>query len=115
MCVGWLKRAALRQPWLAGLRKLARDRDGSAFLYTTISLPVLFGFALLAIDGSRYMNLHSTLQNAADALSLTAAGELNRRPDALTRAKLAIDQELVRNRQRFGDDGGAVLAPGDVR
>lgn len=80
------------------------DRDGSALLYTTLSLPVLIGFALLAIDGSRLMNLNSSLQNAADGLALAAAGELNHKDDSLERAKLAI-QELIQNDQRFGDAG----------
>ena len=91
---------------------LGRDRDGSVLFYTTLSLPVLVGFALLVIDGSRYMNLHSTVQHAADGLALTAAGELDRKANSLERAKLAV-QELIRNEQRFGSDDVAIVCPSD--
>ncbi len=84
--------------------ELRGDRDGSALFYTTLSLPVLLGFALLTIDGSRLMNHQSTLQHASDALALAAAGELNHQDNSLERAKLAI-QQLVQNDQRFGDAG----------
>lgn len=94
----------------AGLRG---DRDGSALLYTTLSLPVLIGFAVLAIDGARLMNLNSSLQHAADGLALAAAGELDRRPDACDRAERALEN-LVENDQRFGDVGLATITMDDV-
>ena len=84
--------------------ELGHDRNGSALFYTTLSLPVLIGFAVLAIDGSRFMNLNTTLQNAADGLALAAAGELDRRPDACDRAVRALTN-LVENDQMFGDVG----------
>jgi hypothetical protein len=92
---------------------LGRDRDGSALLYTTLSLPVLIGFAVLAIDGSRLMNLNSTLQHAADGLALAAAGELDRKPDACERAERALEN-LVQNDQMFGDLGAATITIDDV-
>jgi hypothetical protein len=92
---------------------LGRDRDGSAFFYTTLALPVLVGFAVLAIDGSRLMNLHSHLQHAADGLALAAAGELDRRPDACIRAVRALTN-LVENEQRFGTAGAAIITMDDV-
>jgi hypothetical protein len=64
----------------------------------------LIGFAVLAIDGSRLMNLNSTLQHAADGLALAAAGELDRKPDACDRAVRALEN-LVENNQMFGDLG----------
>jgi hypothetical protein len=93
--------------------ELGRDRDGSALLYTTLSLPVLIGFAVLAIDGSRLMNLNSTLQHAADGLALAAAGELDRRPDACDRAVRALTN-LVENDQMFGELGAATITIADV-
>lgn len=92
---------------------LGRDRDGSAFFYTTLALPVLVGFAVLAIDGSRLMNLNSTLQHAADGMALAAAGELDRRPDACTRAERALEN-LVENKQMFGALGAATITIDDV-
>jgi hypothetical protein len=97
----------------AACTAFGRDRDGSALFYTTISLPVLIGFAVLAIDGSRLMNLNSTLQHAADGLALAAAGELDRKSDACDRAVLALEK-VVENRQMFGDLGHSAITIDDV-
>ena len=67
-----------------------------------LAMPVLFGFALLAIDGGRYMNLHTEVQAGTDALALAAAAELDGRPDSIVRADRAITT-LVENKQRFGE------------
>lgn len=99
----------VRSAW-AGL---GRDRDGSALLYVTLSLPVLIGFAVLAIDGSRLMNLNSSLQQAADALALAGAGELDRFDDSCTRAVTAMTN-LVDNDQRFGEAGLDTITIDDV-
>jgi hypothetical protein len=71
------------------------------------------GFAVLAIDGSRLMNLHSHLQHAADGLALAAAGELDRKPDSCERAVRALTN-LVENEQRFGTAGAAIITMADV-
>lgn len=97
----------------AACTALARDRDGSALFYTTLSLPVLVGFAVLAIDGSRFMNLNSTLQHAADGLALAAAGELDRSPSACDRAVKALTN-LIENDQMFGDLGAATITKDHV-
>ncbi len=88
------------------MRALCRREDGGVLLPVALVLPVLVGFAMLVVDGSRLMNLHASVQSGADALALAAAAELDRRPDAIQRADRAIDT-LVRNDQRFGQ--------GDVR
>ena len=72
-----------------------------------VTLPVLFGFAMLAVDAGRYFNLHTSVQWAADALALAAAAELDRKPDAIIRANRAIDN-LVANDQRFGNSAGRI-------
>jgi hypothetical protein len=110
---GKSKRPSVLRRFRSACASLGQDRDGSALFYTTISLPVLIGFALLAIDGSRIMNLHSSLQHAADALALTGAGELDRAPGACTRAELAM-ANLVENDQHFGDAGTATITIDDV-
>jgi hypothetical protein len=97
----------------AACTAFGRDRDGSALFYTTISLPVLIGFAVLAIDGSRLMNLQFHLQHAADGLALAAAGELDRKSDACDRAVRALEN-LVENNQMFGDLGAATITIDDV-
>src|SRR5829696_7827644 len=79
---------------LLGLRPAFRkDSRGGVLPVIAISLPVIFGFAMLAVDAGRYFNLHTSVQWAADALALALAGaaELDRKPDAITRANRAID------------------------
>jgi hypothetical protein len=98
---------------VAACTALGRDRDGSALFYTTLSLPVLIGFAVLAIDGSRLMNLNSTLQHAVDGMALAAAGELDRKSDACDRAVLALEK-VVENSQMFGDLGYSSITIDDV-
>jgi Putative Flp pilus-assembly TadE/G-like len=79
-----------------------QDSRGGVLPMIGISLPVIFGFALLVVDAGRYFNLHTSVQWAADALALAGAAELDRKPDAITRANRAIDN-LVANDQRFGE------------
>ena len=53
-------------------------------------LPVLVGFALLALDASRRMSLQTQMQAAADSLALAGARELNKQPGAESRAISAM-------------------------
>jgi Flp pilus assembly protein TadG len=79
-----------------------RDTEGAVLPLATIMLVVFVGGGLLAIDASRYMDLQTQLQKAADAAALAAAAELDRKPTAISRANLAV-QNLVSNRQVFGE------------
>src|SRR4051812_7499924 len=88
--------------WSAVVWQLCRDSGGAFAIPLALSLPVLFGFAMLVIDGSRFFNLQTALQAAADALSLAGAAELDGKSDSINRANRAI-QNLVSNEQRFGD------------
>jgi len=88
-------------------RRFGRDAGGGFVVPLTLTLPVLFGFAMLAIDGGRFFNLQTSLQAAADALALAGAAELDGRDDSIDRAKLAI-KNLVSNDQRFGEGAGAI-------
>jgi len=90
----------IMRPWgcVGGaLKNLRDDRSGISLIYVTIALPVIIGFALLAIDVSRVWSLQSSLQHAADSLALAAAGELDRRPDAITRAERVINDSVANN------------------
>lgn len=89
------------------LRQFGRDESGLAMVLVAIMLPVIIGFALLVIDGSRAGNLHNDTQRGADALAMAGAAELDARPDAWTRAERAMEN-LVHNQTRFSDedDGG---------
>jgi hypothetical protein len=58
--------------------------------YVAVMLPVLVGFALLALDGSRRMSLQTQMQAAADSLALAGARELNKQAGAESRAISAM-------------------------
>ena len=61
---------------------LWRDTDGLMVPYVAVMLPVLVGFALLALDGARRMSLQTQMQAAADSLALAGARELNKQTGA---------------------------------
>ena len=69
---------------------LWRDTDGLMVPYVAVMLPVLVGFALLALDGSRRMSLQTQMQAAADSLALAGARELNKQAGAESRAISAM-------------------------
>jgi Flp pilus assembly protein TadG len=72
-------------------RQLVQDCDGAILPYVAIMLIAIIGLAALAIDGSRLMSVQTQLQNAADALALAGAAELDRRPDSIIRAEAAVN------------------------
>lgn len=91
--------------------RFRRDQHGGLAAPLALLLPVLMGFTMLAIDGGRYMNLHTSVQAGADALALAGAAELDGRPDALTRADRAV-RNLVSNQQRLGEGASAIAGSG---
>ena len=78
------------------------DHRGYVIALTVIAMPLLLGFSLLVIDVGRSGNLHTDLQNAVDAMALTAARELDGRDDAIDRANAAVAK--LTNTAAFGDD-----------
>ena len=90
--------------WAKALR---RDTRGAIILPLALTLPVLFGVAMLAVDAGRYFNLNTSLQAGADALALAAAAELDAKSDSIVRADRAIDT-LVTNQQRFGEGADGI-------
>ena len=90
----------MRLAWRHGVKRpdhfvrrasaLWRDTDGLMVPYVAVMLPVLVGFALLALDGSRRMSLQTQMQAAADSLALAGARELNKQAGAESRAISAM-------------------------
>jgi Flp pilus assembly protein TadG len=80
---------------------LAADESGMALVYVTIMLPVIIGFACLAIDVARFQILNSSLQHGADSLALAGAAELDGRTDAIARSDDAIKQFVTNNKALF--------------
>jgi Flp pilus assembly protein TadG len=77
-------------------RQFWSDDEGVILPYVAIMLGVIIGLSALALDGAHLMSVQTQLQNDADALALAGAAELDRRPDSIIRAKVAI-QDLVKN------------------
>ncbi|TGT67578.1 hypothetical protein EN802_28875 [bacterium M00.F.Ca.ET.159.01.1.1] len=100
---------------LGTIREFWHDQRGIAMILVSVMLPVLVGFAVLAIDMSRANGLHNNLQKGADAMALAAAGELDGRADSITRADRAL-ANLVSNKYQFaqGDAVPVVLARAGV-
>ncbi|CAN7711510.1 TadE/TadG family type IV pilus assembly protein [Mesorhizobium sp. LjRoot246] len=98
---------------LGTIRAFWNDQRGVAMILVAIMLPVLIGFALLAIDMSRANGLHNDLQKGVDALALATAAELDGRADSITRANLA-KTTLLTNKTKFSTAGDHTLALADV-
>ncbi|CDX26621.1 conserved exported hypothetical protein [Mesorhizobium plurifarium] len=95
------------------LRNFWNDQRGVAMILVAIMLPVLVGFALLAVDMSRANGLHADLQKGVDALALAGAAELDGRSDSITRADRAINN-LVANHTLFSTVGDHQIARADI-
>jgi hypothetical protein len=74
------------------IKAVMADTDGVILPYVTVMLVVIIGVSVLALDGARYMELQTQLQNGADAVALAAAAELDRTPTAIERALNAISK-----------------------
>jgi len=98
---------------LGTIREFWRDQRGVAMILVAVMLPVLIGFAVLAIDMSRANGLHNDLQKGVDALALAGAAELDGNPDAITRANRAITN-LLANTTLFSTLGNHQIALSDV-
>ena len=83
-------RSKVRDEFARRALALWRDTDGLMVPYVAVMLPVLVGFALLALDASRRMSLQTQMQAAADSLALAGARELNKQPGAEARAISAM-------------------------
>ncbi len=92
----------------------AEASRGAVLAWLAILVPVLLGLGTLAVDLSRLFSLQTELQNAADALALAGAAELNGANTSITRSTNAINN-LVVNNQHFGAGGPAQVAVSSIR
>src|SRR5205807_2134926 len=83
-----MKRLAARFPRFA--RSFWNDSSGIILPYVTMVLVAIVGIALLALDGARHLSLQTQMQQAADALALAGARELDQRAGAQARATNAM-------------------------
>ncbi len=108
----------------AGLRvlvSLGREENGVVAVILALMLAAIIGMMALAVDLGRAWNLQTELQNAADASSLAGATQLDNKPGAIARARLAAETSvnaLAGNGQRFATDRASstvVIAATDIR
>jgi hypothetical protein len=100
---------------LSFLLPLRRRQRGAVAIIAAIALPVLIGFAGLALDGGRLFMQKTELQNAADACALAASRELTCDPAAgACAASFLINAEnaglTVAGRNRIDFQGGPLGA-----
>ena len=70
---------------------LRADQSGMALIYVTLLLPIIIGFALLAVDASRVYILSSSLQHGADFIAPAMAVEFDLASNAITHSVHATD------------------------
>jgi hypothetical protein len=71
-----------------------KDEEGGTLVFVGVCLTLLLGFTALTFDLGRVAATQSDMQSFADHIALSAAGELDGKPDAITRATAAA-AELV--------------------
>jgi len=96
--------------FLSLLSRLGKDEHGTILVQFTVYLVAVFGFIGLALDGGRYLLLHNSLQDLADAAALAGAAELDgtaRLGGARARATSAAQAMANNNPPRWYDVGGS--------
>ena len=89
------------------LSRLDKDEHRTILLQFTVYLVAIFGFIGLALDGGRYLLLHNSLQDLADAAALAGAAKLDGTSGATTLATAAAQAMANNNPPRWYDLGGS--------
>jgi len=89
------------------LSRLDKDEHGTILVQFTVYLVAIFGFIGLALDGGRYLLLHNSLQDLADAAALAGAAKLDGTNGATTLATAAAQAMANNNPPRWYDLGGS--------
>lgn len=96
------------------LRRFAAEEGGAVLVLWGMFLAVAFGFLALAVDFGRVASTQSEMQSYADQVALAAAGELDGRTDAITRATVAADR-LIRDWQTYASGDQALGGRADFQ
>lgn len=99
---------------LTSLRRFGGDEGGAVLVLWGMFLAVAFGFLALAVDFGRVASTQSEMQSYADQVALAAAGELDGRADAITRATVAAER-LIQDWQTFARGDRSLGGVGDFR
>jgi Flp pilus assembly protein TadG len=94
---------------LRDIRDLRDDDQGAIIVFWAVTLVVVLGIVALSFDFGKKASTQSELQSFADQVALAAAGELDGKSDAITRATNAA-ANLIVDQQTFAT--GARLLSG---
>lgn len=94
------------------LIRFAKDENGTILVFWGVALVVMMGLLALTFDIGRVATTQTELQSFSDNVALAAAGELDGRPDAITRATKAA-RELISDTQTFGSNGQTLAGAQD--
>lgn len=94
-------------PTLRPIARFTRDDQGAILLFWAFALAVVLGMVALFFDIGRVASTQSELQSYADHVALAAAGELDGKTDAISRAQGAA-AALISDSQTFGLGGQAL-------
>jgi Putative Flp pilus-assembly TadE/G-like len=95
-----------------GRGTFATSEDGTVLVLWAMFLAVALGFLALSFDLGRVAATQSELQSYADQVALAAAGELDGRSDAITRATAAASG-LVSDWQTYATGANALAGAGN--
>ncbi len=97
---------------LAIITRFARDEAGTVAILWGTSLVAFLGFLAITLDVGRLNATHAELQAFADNVALAAAGELDGRNDAITRATSAA-ANMISDSQTFANGASALSGATD--
>jgi Flp pilus assembly protein TadG len=86
--------------------------QGAILVLWGVAFVVIFGFVALSFDLGRVSTVQTELQSYADNVALAAAGELDGRADAITRATAAA-ANLISDSETFGNGDTTLSGGGD--
>ncbi len=89
------------------LKQIRQDEAGTVAVIWAMALVMVFGLMALSFDFGKISATHSELQTFADNVALAAAGELDGKTDAITRATAAA-ANLIADTQSFGTANAAL-------
>lgn len=94
------------------IRSGLKDEDGAIIVFWALALCAILGIVALSFDFGQKASTQSELQSFADQVALAAAGELDGKADAITRATNAA-ASLIVDSQTFASGSHTLSGSGD--
>ncbi len=94
------------------ISEFAKDESGTVAILWGTALVAFLGFLAITLDVGRLQATHTELQSFADNVALAAAGELDGRNDAITRATNAA-ANMISDSQTFANGSNTLSGAAD--